>query len=141
MISAGSYELLQQARRQREREAQQQKFRDASKDHEYYEQSVNVGLSRKKFAKSLASKDRDGNRYVQLHAGNRQFDALMASGEIDGATTLLVQVSAKKGRPLPTLTTVARMVEGPMVGVRFQLRKYIGKLRKNRVAVVRRVAA
>ena len=140
MISADSYELLQQVHKQKQIEALRQKIHDSSEEHKYYEQTSNVGLSRKQFSKTLTSKDKDGNRYVQLHKGNRQFDALMASGEIENEQLLLVQVSAKKGRPLPTLMSVVSMVDCPMVGIRFQLRKYIGRLRKNRVAVVRRLA-
>ena len=113
-----------------------QKIYQQTKGYDEYTHSVNLGLNKKQYSQTTKSHDQHRNKYILVSPKNREFQSLLDSSEINGLDTTLIQLSTYPENELPTIGDIIDIVDGPLNGYRFSILKLIGKLRKNRLAVV-----
>lgn len=137
-MNVDDYEIEELLQEQKQKEKAKRIY-DTTPAHKEYVHKVNVGLSKRELAGSIMSRDKNRNKYKLVSEKNMQYKQLLESGEIDGNRSLLVQVIAFPSKPLPQLGDFVYIQTGPLANNRFEIIRYIGQLRKNRVAIVRRI--
>jgi len=113
-----------------------QKLYEKTTEYNEYKHAVNLGLNKKQYSLKAKSHDQHRNKYVLVSQKNEEFQSLLDSSEINGTDITLIQLSTYPGNDLPTIGDIVDIVDGPLNGYKFTILKLIGRLRKNRLAVI-----